>query len=142
MICVAPRMIGNPLGLDTLYPTDLSKLQNVQFCKISYEDRVVTLAVRRLDSGKIYIGASMHNPLDTFDVWSGRIKAEERLMHYFQFGVVKKHKDGRSADHFLIVMDESDIKKGWRVAVAKMVYDASFLGRQINMNIVTCCGGC
>lgn len=78
-----------------------------------------------------YVGVALLNPLDSFSRPEGRDVATKRLMHYLEYGVQKRHKDGRDASHFVLELTPEDIKsKTWKKDAANLVLSNVFFTKK------------
>lgn len=77
-----------------------------------------------------YVGIALLNPVDNFSRPAGREIATRRLIHYLEYGVQKRHKDGRDASHFVIELTPEDLKsKTWKTDLSKLVLGKVFFSR-------------
>ena len=128
---IAPNRVKNPLGLPEFE-------ENIKFARVTTDEgEVVTLvfttefAFAKAPS-TIICGTALFNPWDgTPNRGIGRAEALARLTNYLKFGIVKRHKDGRSADHFVIELDAAELNlKDWKQKVAELVVSHTWIGKE------------
>lgn len=154
---VAEHRISNPLlgSFDRLSAGMWAINNKPKFEMVKIAGEIVTLAHidvpvdndnltkclegKEFDSVKLVAGA-LFNPEDgQINRKVGRTVAVTRLVDYLKFGTVKRHKDGRSADHFLIEVSKEDLKQGgWHKAAARLMLLGTHMGPFIVEN--NCCG--
>lgn len=137
---VAPNRVSAPLlPRNSREAALFAMLNRPKFDRVTTsEGEVITLAYLEVplnlenntSSTTVICAASLFNPEDgTPNRKIGRGEALKRLADYLEFGVVKRHRDGRSADHFCLELDKSELVVGWREKVAKFVVANTWIGQ-------------
>ena len=138
---VAPNRINAPLlPRHSKEATVFAMFNYPRFERVTTDEgEIVTLAYVEIpldfnneSKTTVICAASLFNPQDgTPNRRIGRAEAAKRLIDYLEYGVVKRHKDGRSADHFCVELDKSELVQGWRKKVAALVVGETWLGKEI-----------
>ena len=136
---VAPNRVSAPLlPRNSREAAFFAMLNGPRFDRVTTsEGEVVTLAYIEVPldfkgenpATTVICAASLFNPDDgTPNRRIGRAEAVKRLADYLEFGVVKRHKDGRAADHFCLELDKSELVQGWREKAANLVISGTWVG--------------
>lgn len=92
----------------------------------------VTLAYIEVPNSDIVLAAGtiLHND-DNQSRPEGRGWAFERLLHYSKYGKAKKHKNGKSADHFVVEITKEEFSNDpyWKNKCAQLILQSSFLSK-------------